>query len=65
MKDFEEDDFEEDFAENIFDQDDKKLFDEQIEDVVKMTDDEFFDKLEIKSLNRDIKSFIDKKRRGL
>ena len=31
MKDFEEDDFEEDFAENIFDQDDKKLFDEQIE----------------------------------
>ena len=64
MKDF-EDDFEEDFVENTFDQDDAMLFDEQIEDVVKLTDDEFFDKLEIKNLNKNIKEFIDKKRRGL
>ena len=47
-------------SQNLTDQDDVNFYDEQIEDVIKITDDEYFDFLEQEEYKQKVQKAIDK-----
>ena len=47
-------------SQNLTDQDDVNFYDEQIEDVIKITDDEYFDFLEQEKYRQKVQKAIDK-----